>query len=53
MAKTSSYQIDVQLLYDLYPKYRRKTIYYKIRRDLIEIFRNQCQYKGEEIIEGI
>jgi len=42
MAKTSSYQIDVQILYHLYPKYRRKTIYYKIRRDLLEIFRNQC-----------
>lgn len=34
------------------PKYRRKTIYYKIRRDLIEIFRHLCQYKGVEIIEG-
>ena len=34
------------------PKYRRKIIYYKIRRDLIEIFRHLCQYKGVEIIEG-
>ena len=34
------------------PKYRRKTIYYKIRRDLIEIFRHLYQYKGVEIIEG-
>lgn len=34
------------------PKYRRKTIYYKIRRNLIEIFRHLCQYKGVEIIEG-
>ena len=34
------------------PKYRRKTIYYKIRRDLIEIFCHLCQYKGVEIIEG-
>ena len=34
------------------PKYRRKTIYYKIRRDLIEIFRHLCQYKGVEITEG-
>ncbi|MBY5041470.1 IS200/IS605 family transposase, partial [Streptococcus gallolyticus] len=31
------------------PKYRRKSIYYKIRQDLIEIFRHLCQY---EIIEG-
>ena len=34
------------------PKYRRKTIYYKIRRDLIEIFHHLCQYKVVEIIEG-
>lgn len=34
------------------PKYRRKIIHYKIRRDLIEIFRHLCQYKGVEIIEG-
>lgn len=34
------------------PKYRRKTIYYKIRRDPIEIFRHLCQYKGVEIIDG-
>ena len=34
------------------PKYRRKTIYYKIRRNLIEIFRHLCQYKGVEISEG-
>lgn len=34
------------------PKYRRKIIHYKIRRDLIEIFHHLCQYKGVEIIEG-
>ena len=34
------------------PKYRRKIIHYKIRRDLIEIFCHLCQYKGVEIIEG-
>ena len=33
------------------PKYRRKTIYYKIRRDPIEIFCHLCQYKGVEITE--
>ena len=33
-------------------KYSRRTIYYKIRRDIIEIFRHLCQYKGVEIIEG-
>lgn len=34
------------------PKYRRKSIYYKIRQDLIDIFRHLCQYKGVGIIEG-
>lgn len=34
------------------PKYRRKIIHYKIRRDPIEIFLHLCQYKGVEIIEG-
>ena len=34
------------------PKYRRKIIYYKIRRDPIEIFCHLCQYKGVEIIDG-
>ncbi|WP_105248603.1 IS200/IS605 family transposase [Streptococcus suis] len=34
------------------PKYRRKSIYYKISQDLIDIFRHLCQYKGVEIIEG-
>ena len=34
------------------PKYRRKSIYYKIRQALIDIFLNLCQYKGVEIIEG-
>ena len=34
------------------PKYRRKIIHYKIRRDPIEIFCHLCQYKGVEITEG-
>ncbi len=34
------------------PKYRRKSIYYKIRQDLIGIFRHLCQDKGGKIIEG-
>lgn len=33
-------------------KYSRRTIYYKIRRDPIEIFCHLCQYKGVEIIDG-
>jgi len=34
------------------PKYRRKEIYNQVRRDLIEIFKRLCKYKGVEIIEG-
>ena len=34
------------------PKYRRKVIYNQYRRDLGEILRMLCQWKGVEIIEG-
>ena len=34
------------------PKYRRKTIYHKLREDLSEIIGRLCQYKGVKIIEG-
>ena len=34
------------------PKYRRKVIYNQYRRDLGEILRQLCQWKGVEIIEG-
>ena len=34
------------------PKYRRKIIYNQIRRDIGEILRRLCEYKGAEIIEG-
>lgn len=34
------------------PKYRRKIIYNQIRRDIGEILRRLCEYKGVEIIEG-
>ena len=33
------------------PKYRRKIIYYQYRKDLIEIIKLLCQYKGVKIIE--
>ena len=36
----------------LTPKYRRKIIYYQYRKDLIEIIKLLCQYKGVKIIEG-
>lgn len=34
------------------PKYRRKIIYNQYRKDLIEIMKLLCKYKGVEIIEG-
>ena len=34
------------------PKYRRKVIYNQYRKDLGEILRQLCRYKGVEIIEG-
>ena len=34
------------------PKYRRKTLYGKIREDIREIIRKLCEYKKVEIIEG-
>ena len=34
------------------PKYRRKVIYNQHRKDLQEIIRRLCKYKGVEIIEG-
>ena len=34
------------------PKYRRKIIYNKIRKDIIDIIKELCKYKGVEIIEG-
>jgi putative transposase len=34
------------------PKYRRKAIYGKLRRDIGIILRRLCEYKGVEIIEA-
>ena len=34
------------------PKYRRKIIYNQTRKDLREIIKTLCKYKGAEIIEG-
>lgn len=34
------------------PKYRRKAICNECRRDLAQIFRDLCRWKGVEIIEG-
>ena len=34
------------------PKYRRKVIYNQIRKDIGEILRELCRYKGVELLEG-
>jgi putative transposase len=34
------------------PKYRRKIIYNKLRKDITDIIRDLCKWKGVEIIEG-
>lgn len=34
------------------PKYRRKIIYNKLKKDIVEILRDLCKWKGVEIIEG-
>ena len=34
------------------PKYRRKVIYNQVRKDIGEILRKLCEYKGVETIEG-
>ena len=34
------------------PKYRRKIIYKELRRDIQQIIKDLCKWKGVEIIEG-
>lgn len=34
------------------PKYRRKIIYNQIKKDIVEIIKNLCKWKGVQIIEG-
>lgn len=34
------------------PKYRRKVLYGKLKKDIREIIRKLCKYKNVEIIEG-
>ncbi len=34
------------------PKYRRKAIYGKLRRDIGRYLRRLCEYKGVEIVEA-
>jgi putative transposase len=34
------------------PKYRRKIIYHQLRKDIQQIIRDLCKWKGIEILEG-
>jgi len=34
------------------PKYRRKIIFNKLRKDIIAIIKDLCKWKGVEILEG-
>ena len=34
------------------PKYRRKSMYGQVRRDVVEVIRKICQMEGIEIMEG-
>ena len=34
------------------PKYRRKIIYYKLRKDIQRYIKDLCKWKGVEILEG-
>ena len=46
----SSYRCQYHIVFA--PKYRRKEIYGKLRRDIGEILRKLCEQKGVEIIEA-
>ena len=46
----SSYRCEYHIVFG--PKYRRKEIYGKLRKDIGEILRKLCDEKGVEIIEA-
>ena len=46
----SKYRCQYQIVFA--PKYRRKEIYGKLKRDIGEILRKLCEQKGVEIIEA-
>ena len=46
----SSYRCEYHIVFG--PKYRRKEIYGKLRKDIGEILRKLCEEKGVEIIEA-
>ena len=46
----SSYRCEYHIVFA--PKYRRKEIYGKLRKDIVEILKKLCEEKRVEIIEG-
>lgn len=46
----SKYRCQYHIVFT--PKYRRKIIYYKLRKDIQQIIKQLCKWKGVEIIEG-
>ena len=46
----SSYRCQYHIVFA--PKYRRKEVYGKIKKDIGEILRKLCEQKGVEIIEA-
>ena len=45
--------MDVQVSYSIYPQnIEEKIIYNKLRRDIVQIIKDLCKWKGIEIIEG-
>ena len=56
MANSTNSLSDTKRLFKyrivIVPKYRRKIIYNQYRKDLQEMIRTLCKYKGVEIIEG-
>ena len=50
--KFITYSLEMPVSHCVYPKYRKKVLYGRIRRDVREIIATLCQYKNVEIIAG-
>lgn len=44
--------MGMQVSHRFTPKYRRKIIYKELRKDIQQIIKDLCKWKGVEIIEG-
>lgn len=52
-SQLSHTKYDCQYHIVFIPKFRRKAIYGKLRRDIGVILRRLCEYKGVEIVEAM